>query len=308
MNHDHHGHKHQGHHHHVPTNFGRAFIIGISLNVAFVLAEVVAGFAFESVSLLADAGHNLSDVLGLLLAFAAFRVADAKPSPRFTFGFGSWTILASSINGVLLLFAVSAICWEAIGRFWSPADVHGPGIILIALIGVVVNGVTAALFFGGRAHDLNIKGAYLHMLADTLVSVGVALGGVAILLTGLNWIDPIVSLVIALVIFYSTWGLLRDSIKLLSHGVPESIDIEELSSAIEALPEIESIHDLHVWALSTTKTALTVHVVSGTDNPQAMLTMLNHLFNREFGVRHATVQIETPDQQFDCQLVSDCSG
>lgn len=308
MNHDHHGHGLHGHDHHVPTNFGRAFIIGISLNVAFVLAEVVAGFAFESVSLLADAGHNLSDVLGLLLAFAAFRIADAKPSQRFTFGFGSSTILASSINGALLLFAVVAICWEAIGRFWSPADVHGAGIIYIALIGVVVNGVTAALFFGGRAHDLNIKGAYLHMLADTLVSVGVAVGGIAILLTGLNWIDPIVSLVIAVVIFYSTWGLFRDSIRLLSHGVPESIDIEGLSSAIEALPEIESIHDLHVWALSTTRTALTVHVVSGTDDSQAMLAKLSHLFKDDYGIQHVTIQIETPDLQFDCQLVSDSSG
>lgn len=291
---------------HAPTDFGNAFKIGIVLNVAFVIIEIVCGLLFNSVSLLADAGHNLSDVFGLLVAYIGFRLATVKPSARFTYGLGSSTIFASTINGAILMMAVGGITWEAIGRFRHPAEVHGGGIIWVAAIGVVINTATAMMFFKGRAHDLNVKGAYLHMMADAVVSLGVVLAGAIILWKGWSWVDPLVSLIIAAVICYSTWDLFCDSLTLLSHGVPAGIDAHEVRSYLADLPGVDSVHDLHIWALSTTKTAMTAHLVKRTlEDSDPLLARISQEVHEKFGIDHTTVQIETSPETFVCKLVSD---
>jgi cobalt-zinc-cadmium efflux system protein len=292
---------HQHCHHHRP-DYGRAFAIGTALNIGYVLVESGFGFALGSLSLLADAGHNLSDVFGLLLAWGAYRLAKVGPSEKFTYGLGSSTILASLSNSLLLLVAVGGISWEAIRRFSQPVDVSGTTMIWVAAVGVAINTATALLFFKGHAHDLNIKGAFLHMAADAAVSLGVVVAGVAILLTRVLWIDPLVSLLIAGVILIGTWSLMRDSLRLAVHGVPNGIDVKAIHSFLAALPGIEQVHDLHVWGLSTTDIALTAHLVKPTlADDDALLASAIEQLRDEFGIEHATLQIEHNELAATCR-------
>lgn len=286
-------HDHDHHHAHGPADFGRAFAIGTALNLAFVLVEGTAGFLTDSVALLADAGHNLSDVLGLLVAWAGAELAKRPASKRFTYGLRGSSILAALTNSVLLLVAVGAIAWEAIGRFVNPPAIQGGVVMTVAAIGIVVNLSTALLFARGRKHDINIRGAYLHMAADAAVSAGVVIGGGLIVLTGSEWIDPAISLVIVAVILWSTWGLARESLTMVLQAVPEGIDADAVRSTLAALPGVARVHDLHIWPMSTTEAALTAHLVMPGGHPgDAFLIDLQHRLAHDFRIDHTTVQIE----------------
>lgn len=290
--HHHGGHDHGGHHH-APADFGRAFAIGVALNTAFVVVEAAYGFLSGSMALVADAGHNLSDVLSLLLAWAAATAARRPATERFTYGFKSSTILAALGNAGLLLVAIGAILFETIRRLADPVVVEGATMIVIAGIGIVINSATALMFMRGRHHDLNIRGAYLHMAADALVSLGVVIAGAAILLTGATWIDPLTSLVIVAVIAWGTWGLLKDSVKMSLLAVPEGIDEGEVRAYLAGLPGVEAVHDLHIWPMSTTETALTAHLVMpGGHAGDALLRQIGRDLRERFGIDHTTVQIE----------------
>ncbi len=287
-------------------NFNRVFAIGVSLNVVFVIVESAAGMWANSLALLADAGHNLSDVLGLLLAWAAHVLGSARPSQRRTYGWKSSSILAALFNAQILLIAVGAIGWEAIERFQKPAPASGSAMIVVAAIGVVINGATAWLFLGGRSNDLNIRGAYLHMAADAAVSLGVVIAGLVIRLTGSLWIDPVTSLVVAALILWSTWGLLRESLDLALHAVPRHIDLVEVKRCLERVTGVQAVHDLHVWAMSTTETALTAHLVSSPDTAMdAVLRAANEALRAAFGTLHTTLQIEAADMAEQCPQAPD---
>ncbi|QDM41544.1 cation diffusion facilitator family transporter [Altererythrobacter sp. TH136] len=296
--HDHgHGHGHG----HGPVNHGPAFAIGVTLNLAFVVVEAVYGFLAGSMALLADAGHNLSDVLSLALAWGASVLARRAPSGRYTYGFKSSTILAALANAGLLLVAIGAIAFETLNRMAAPPAVEGRTMIAVASIGILINGATALLFMRGRKHDLNIRGAFLHMTADALVSLGVVIAGAAILLTGERWIDPVTSLVIVLVIAWGTWGLLKDSVKLSLNAVPEHIDEAAVRAHLAALPGVTAVHDLHIWPMSTTEAALTAHLVIPAGHPgDAFLRDLAHDLEHEFAIGHTTVQVETDRCEDDC--------
>ena len=292
-------------HCHHSHDYGRAFAIGVTLNLIYVCAEAAFGLLVNSLSLLADAGHNLSDVFGLLLAWAAYRLAKVKPSERFTYGLGSSTILASLFNAMILLVVVGGISWEAIRRFAYPVEVEGFTTIWVASIGVVINTVTAFLFFKGHHHDLNIKGAFLHMAADAAISLGVVVAGVLILFTGSNWIDPTVSLLIAVAIFLGTWGLFRDSIRLAIHGVPAGLEVRKVEEYLQSVAGVEHVHDLHIWAISTTDTALTAHLVKPEiENEDGMIAEIIEKLRVDFGIAHATIQIERNSRDAQCQQVS----
>ncbi|APR52668.1 cation transporter [Sphingomonas koreensis] len=293
--HNHSGHSHAGHSH-APADFGRAFAIGTALNLAFVLVEGMAGIVTGSMALLADAGHNLSDVLGLLIAWGGAELAKRPASRRFTYGLSSSTILAALANAVLLLFAVGAIALEAVQRFQDPPPVAGLTVMIVAGIGILINGATAFMFMRGRAGDINIRGAYLHMVADAAVSAGVVLGGGLILLTNASWIDPAISLVIVAVILWSTWGLLRDSVTMALHAVPAGIDPEKVEDMLATLPGVTRVHDLHIWPMSTTESALTAHLLIPGGHPgDAFLDDAQHRLEHDFGIGHATLQIEVGD-------------
>jgi cobalt-zinc-cadmium efflux system protein len=294
---DHGGHGHGDHrHHHGPANHGRAFAIGIALNTGFVAVEATYGVLSGSMALVADAGHNLSDVLGLLIAWGATILAGKSPSERFTYGFKSSSILAALINGALLLIAIGAIAVEAVQRLFAPEPVNGQTVIIVAAIGIVVNTLTALLFFADRKSDLNIRGAFLHMAADALVSLGVVVAGFIILNTGLQWIDPVVSLVIVAVIAVGTWGLLRDAVKLSLLGVPPGIDMSRVAAALASQPGVSGVHDLHVWPLSTTETALTAHLLMPGGHPgDAFLMRITADMKARFGIGHSTFQVEVSD-------------
>ncbi len=284
-----------------PTTMGRAFAVGIALNAAFVIAEATAGVWINSLALVADAGHNLSDVLSLGLAWGATVLAQRHPSPRRTYGFRRTTILASLINAVLLLIAIGAIAWEAVRRFGFPSDVNGTAMSLVAAVGILVNGSTALLFASGQRNDLNVKGAFLHMAGDTAVSVGVLVSGLVIAATGLAWIDPAMSLLIAVLIAAGTWSLLRDSANLAMDAVPGEIDPGAVSQYLQTLPGVSTIHDLHIWAMSTTETALTVHLVMpGAAVDDGFLARVSDGLEQSFGIRHATVQVEHEDEISHC--------
>ena len=302
--HDHHdhGHGHGGHHHHVPASMGRAFAIGVVLNLGFVAAEVGAGLWTGSLALLADAGHNMSDVLSLLLAWGATILARRAPAGRRTYGLRKGTILASLANAVLLLVAVGAIVSEAIRRFGEPAPIDAPIVMLTAALGVLVNGATALLFMRGSQSDLNVRGAFLHMAADAGVSLTVVAGALVIALTGITWIDPALSLIIVGVIVLGTWGLLRDSVDLAMDAAPRGIDVDEVRRWLAAQPGVEDVHDLHIWAMSTTETALTAHVLrpQNTDADSFLHAACDGLSER-FRIDHATLQIET-DPARACRL------
>lgn len=288
-NHDHHDHTH------AITSLNKAFIIGISLNLAFVIAEFTAGFWYNSLGLLSDAGHNLGDVASLVLALLAFRLAKVHANPRFTYGYKKSTVLVSLLNAVILLVAVGIIIAESIGKLIHPRPVEGDAIAWVAGIGVVINAVTAWLFMKDKDKDLNVKGAYLHMAADALVSVGVVISGLVIAHTGFYILDPIIGLVIAVIIIVSTWGLLRDSIRLSLDGVPVGTDLEKIESVIRTVPGIREVHHLHVWAISTTETALTAHIRIGElDRMETIKQAVKEVLCRN-GIRHATLEFETAD-------------
>ena len=286
------------------ASFTRAFAIGVVLNLAFVLLEVVFGFFAHSLALIADAGHNMSDVFGLLLAWGAAALSRRGPTERRTYGWKSSSILAALFNGILLLVSVGAIAWEAVRRLHNPPEVAGETIVWVAAIGIVINTVTALMFFSGRKRDLNIRGAFMHMAVDAAVSLGVVLAGWAILVTGVRWIDPAVSLVIAAVIVWGTWSLLRDSINLALHGVPEGIEMAAVRAYLVSLPHVTAVHDLHVWPMSTTETALTAHLVRDVDDCDcALLDKAAKDLLVQFQIHHATLQFETIEHE--CSLASE---
>lgn len=288
-----HGHGHGHGHGHAPADFDRAFAIGVALNTAFVIVEASFGFISGSMALVADAGHNLSDVLGLLIAWGASAAARRPPSPRFTYGLKSSTILAALANAALLMIAIGAILFETTRRLFDPVEPEGWTMIWVAGVGILINTATALLFVRGRKNDLNIRGAFLHMAADALVSLGVVVAGAAILLTGAIWIDPLTSFVILAVIAWGTWGLARDSLKLGLLGVPAGIDEAAVRARLEAQPGVSEVHDLHIWPMSTTETALTVHLVMPDGHPgDDFLARVSHDLAHEHAIGHATLQIE----------------
>ena len=303
----HHGHSHEhGHDHahghghaHAPKDFGRAFLIGIVLNTGFVIIEAVYGWISGSMALIADAGHNLSDVLALLLAWGASIAARRPASERFTYGYKSSTILAALFNAGLLLVAIGAILFETLNRFAEPPAVEGETMAMVAGIGILVNAGTAALFMRGQ-HDINIRGAFLHMAADALVSVGVVAAGLTIMWTGERWIDPAVSLAIVLVIAWGTWGLLKDSVAMSMLAVPKGISESGVRAYLTGLPGVETVHDLHIWPMSTTETALTVHLVIPSGHPgDGFLRDVAHELQHHHRIGHATVQIEVSRVECD---------
>jgi len=292
--HSHAGHRHGPGHAHAPASFGRAFAIGIALNVGFVAIEATYGVLANSVALLADAGHNLSDVLGLLVAWAATVLAKRAPTSRYTYGMKGSSILAALFNGVFLLVAAGAIAWEAVQRFGQPVPVAGTTVMVVATIGIAVNGITAWLFASGAKGDINIRGAFLHMAADAAVSAGVVVAGLVILYTGWTWIDPVVSLCIVAVIVWSTWGLLKDSLVMSLAAVPPGIDPEAVRRRLLSLPGVVALHDLHIWPMSTTETALTSHLVMPGGHPgDGFLMQAASEMKDEFGIGHTTLQVET---------------
>ncbi|GAC1414757.1 MAG: cation diffusion facilitator family transporter [Burkholderiaceae bacterium] len=301
-----HGHSHGHGHSHTPKNFGIAFAVGIALNTTFVIVETVYGLLANSLALLADAGHNLSDVLGLFLAWGASVLAQRTPSVRFTYGLRSTSILAALINSVLLLTATGAIAWEAISRFGHHGNVQSMTVMIIAALGVIINTATALMFMRGGKGDLNIRGAFLHMAGDALISLGVVMAGAIIMATGWVWLDPATSLAISLLIVLGTWGLLRDSTALALQAVPQGLPAEAVRNYLEALPGVATMHDLHIWGMSTTETALTAHLVMPAGHPGDTFTCLvsDHL-QEKFGIGHATIQIETGDSTAPCRLAPD---
>ncbi|SFG18213.1 cobalt-zinc-cadmium efflux system protein [Novosphingobium sp. CF614] len=301
----HHGHPHGHHHHAPPGGTGKAFALAVTLNITFVAVEVAAGFVSGSMALLADAGHNLSDVLSLLLAWAASVLAARPPCERFTYGLKSSSILAAIANAALLLVAVGAILVETIRRVADPAPVAGATMMVVAGMGIAINALSALLFARGSKSDLNLRAAFVHLMADAAVSAGVVIAGLAILVTGRALIDPIVSLVITGVIAWSSWGLLRDSLRMGMLGVPAGIDGARVRAYLEALPGVARVHDLHIWPMSTTETALTAHLVMPGGQPgDGFLHDLAHDLDHVFRIGHPTIQIET-DADTSCALESE---
>lgn len=290
-------HEHHHHHDHTVTSLNKAFIWGIALNVGFVIVEFAVGLYYGSMGLLSDAGHNLSDVASLLLAMLAFRLAQAKATPKYTYGYKKSTVLISLLNSVILLIAVGVIVAESIGRMMHPEPVVGGAIAWTAGVGVVINGFTAWLFMKDKDRDLNVKGAYLHMAADALVSVGVLVSGLVISWTGWTIVDPIVGLVVAGVIVASVWSLTRDSLRLSLDGVPGGIDVAEIEQAMTAVPGVRAVHHIHVWAISTTENALTAHVVlDSLSRMEELKHILKELLEHE-GIPHATLEFESAAEQ-----------
>jgi cobalt-zinc-cadmium efflux system protein len=309
MTHDHtghdHAHGHRGHEHghsHAPTDFGMAFAVATLLNFALVAAQVIYGLSANSIALLADAGHNFGDALGLLLAWGAHVMARWTPTERYTYGFRSASILSALINAAMLLVATGAIAWEAIRRLPDPGEVAGVTVMAVAGIGIVVNALSAWLLMAGSKGDLNVRGAFLHLAADAGVSVGVVIAGAAILFLGWTWIDPVMSLIVSAVIVWGTWGLMRESFQLSMDAVPSGIEPSEVRAYLEQLPGVASIHDLHIWAMSTTENALTCHLVMPAGHPgNDFITAACRELASRFAIRHPTFQIELGDGA-DCPL------
>src|SRR5215475_12906905 len=289
-----------------PTDFGRAFAVASALNIALVVAQVVFGVLANSVALIADAGHNLGDVLGLLLAWGAHGMARWQPTQRYTYGFRSASILAALFNGIVLLVATGAIAWEALRRLAGTGEVAGVTVMIVAAIGIVVNGVSAWLLMAGRRGDLNVRGAFLHLLGDAAISFGVVVAGAAIYITRWNWLDPLASLVISGLIVWGTWGLLRESIMMSLAAVPQGIDRSIVEDYLRGLPGVTEVHDLHIWAMSTTETAMTAHLVRpGTGLDDRLLHDIAHELDRRFRISHATLQVEAGDGEHACRLAPD---
>jgi cobalt-zinc-cadmium efflux system protein len=290
------GHSHHCHDHghaHAPADYGRAFAIGIALNLGFVAVETVFGFIANSMSLLADAGHNLSDVLGLVVAWAGAVMARRAASPRFTYGLKKAPILAALANSLFLLIAVGAIGAEAVRRLFHPSPTEGGTVIAVAAAGIVVNGLTAWLFARGREHDINIRSAYMHMAADAAVSAAVVFAGAVILWTGQQWVDPVMSLAVSIVILWGSIGLLKESVWMSLAGVPIGIDVDQVEAELAQLDGVETVHDLHVWPLSTTETALTAHLVAPhVASTDELLQTARSMLHERFRIEHCTLQIE----------------
>lgn len=292
-----------GHHHTHPSDHGRAFLLAIVLNTVFVAIEFVFSFIANSTALMADAGHNLSDVLGLVLAWGAAILAKKAPSGRFTYGLRSTSILAAVANATFLLVACGAIAWEAVQRFSQTPAVAGLTVTIVAGVGIVINGLSAWLFVKGSKGDLNIRGAYLHMAADAAVLLGVVVAGLTIMATGWFWLDPVISLAIIAVVVYGTWGLLRESMELALNAVPSNIDIDQIDAYLRSQPGVTDIHDLHVWGMSTTESALTVHLVFPDGYPgDAYLDEVAHTLSARFNIHHSTLQTEQGTTSHACGL------
>jgi len=305
--HDHSDHSHgDGHHHHgVPKDYGSAFLIAIALNTVFVIIEFAYGFVANSTALMADAGHNLSDVLGLLLSLGAAILSRKVPSGRFTYGLRSTSILAALANAMFLMVACGIIAWEAVHRFSQAQEVAGLTVTLIASVGIVINGISAWLFVQGSKGDLNIRGAYLHMLGDAAISLGVALAGVVMMFSGWYWLDPIVSLLIVSVIVISTWGLLRESMQLVLSAIPENIDATAVEAYLRQCRGVTDIHDLHIWGMSTTESALTVHLVIPEGYPgDIFMDEVMNTLKEKFSIHHSTLQVEQGTTDHSCALQS----
>ncbi len=307
-NHDHahdhdHGHGHGHHHHAAPGDNMRAFAIAVALNALFVVVEFAYGFVANSTALMADAGHNLSDVLGLLMAWGAALLAKSKPDERYTYGLRSSSILAALANALLLLVACGAIGWEAVLRFTSPPPVAGLTVSIVAAIGVLVNGFSALLFMAGRKDDLNVRGAYLHMAADAAISLGVVVSGLIIMWTGWAWLDSAVSLVIVVLIVAGTWSLLRESAQLMLAAVPPHIDAAKVRTFLMQRPGVKEVHDLHIWAMSTTEAALTAHIVMPEGYPgDAAIDAIVEQLRHDFKIHHCTLQVEEGTTDHGCVL------
>ena len=294
--HDHHGHDHHGHHHHhshAIEKLSTIYIVAVALNLAFVIVEAVVGVVGNSIGLVSDAGHNLSDVFSLLLAMIALKLASSAATKRFTYGYRKASVLISLLNAIILLVAVGAIIVESVRKFMHPADVNGTLIIWTAAIGIVINGLTAWVLSRQQQHDINTRGAFLHMLADTLVSIGVVISGVVINLTGWTLIDPLIGMVIAVVILFSTWSLLAESLRMSTDAVPEGFDVEEVKQKIEGQEGVLNVHHVHIWPISTTETALTCHVViPSSDRLEEVTDRVKHLLD-SLGIHHSTLEMET---------------
>jgi cobalt-zinc-cadmium efflux system protein len=291
MSHSHH-HKNHHHHHHQQDSVNRAFLIGIALNIVFVIIESGFGLWVGSLSLLTDAGHNLGDVAGLVLVVLAIRLSKKKPNEKYTYGYGKTTILVALANAVTLLIAVGAIGWEAIGRLEHPQPVEGQTIAWVAFAGIIINGATALLFMKNQSKDLNTKGAFLHMAADALVSLGVLVSGIVIFYTQWFWLDAIISIIIMIVIVASSWSLLKDSLRLTLDGVPTDINLEGIRNYLLGIKGVIGLHDLHIWAMSTNATALTVHLVMPEEMETSQLTTINNHLHNNFNIDHTTIQVE----------------
>jgi cobalt-zinc-cadmium efflux system protein len=290
---------------HQPEHYGNLFIIGITLNIGYVAIEAFYGWHIQSLALLADAGHNLGDVAGLVLAWLSMLAARLNANDRHTYGWKKGTIIASFLNASLLLIAMGALAWEAIGRFDQITVTEGSTIMWVAGVGVVINGVTAWLFFSGSQTDLNIRGAFLHMAADALVSLGVVISGALYLQWQWNWLDPMVSLIIVVVVVISTWSLFYKSLHLLFDGVPDNIDATAVKQLLGDIPNVISVHDLHIWAMSTTQNALSVHVViaDGELDRDHLLEQISKQLHQQENLNHITVQVESEDAAENCLLM-----
>lgn len=300
------GHHHDHGHHHAPASYGKAFAIGAALNIGFVVVEWVAGAMANSLALMADALHNLGDVMALLLAWLAAGLMRRPPSERYTYGLRGTTILAALLNGGALLVVTGGLGWEALRRLPDPAPVAGGTVIAVALAGVLVNGFTAWLFMQGGKKDLNLRGVYLHMAADAAVSLAVALAGVGVLFTGWAWLDPALTLAVSAVILWSSWAMLRQSLGLALQAVPAGIEPAQVRELLAALPGVAEVHDLHIWAMSTSETALTAHLVMPGGHPgDAFLFQAGQRLQERFGIQHATLQIEVASTGAACALAPD---
>jgi cobalt-zinc-cadmium efflux system protein len=280
------------HSHNHNTNLGKAFKIGIAINIIFVFAEALAGFYSNSMALVADAGHNLSDVLALVFSWIAVIISQRQPTLKFTYGFRRSTILVALLNTIMLLIAVSFIIYETVTRLREPLDIKAGSVMIVASIGIVINGFTAWLFIKGKKNDLNIRSAFVHFVADTLVSVGVVVAGVIMAVTGIQWIDSVVSFVIIVVILYGSYNLLIDSVNLALDAVPENIKIEHVHDYLAGLPEVTGVHDLHIWSLGTTDAALTVHLTTSVQTTLNFITSIQHHLHEQFEIEHSTIQVE----------------
>ncbi|MCB0721586.1 MAG: cation transporter [Ignavibacteriae bacterium] len=293
-------HTHSHNHSSGGIKYGKAFAIGIALNLIFIVVEVIYGLAANSSALLADAGHNASDVLSLFFAWGAAWIALKKPSGKYTYGLRRITILVSLLNAVLLLIAVALILVEAIEKIQNPSEIAGGTVMIVAGVGVIINGITAMMFMKGQKEDLNIKGAFLHMAADAGVSLGVVIAGLLIMLFNILWIDPMMSFVIVAVILYSTWGLLVDSLNLALDAVPKDIDVQKVRSYLDSVKGVEDVHDLHIWAMSTTQIALTAHLVVPEGYSDNFIVDIREELEKKFGIIHTTLQVEKSGANCDC--------
>jgi cobalt-zinc-cadmium efflux system protein len=293
-------------HQHTVTSYGHVFAIGVTLNMLIVIAEWTFGIYANSLSLVADAAHNLGDVLGLVLAWGAMRLAQGIPTPQFTYGLRSSTVLASLTNAITLLLVTGALGWEGVQRLTQPEIINEPVVIMVAVAGMLVNGFTAWLFVAGSKSDLNMRGAYLHLAADASISASVAIGGTLIMFTGWAWVDPLLTLVVAIAIIASTWKLLKQSLYLALQAVPDNIDSAAVKNYLNNLDGVTQVHDLHIWAVSTSENALTAHLIRPCGHPgDVVLQQVAHTLSKQFGIHHTTLQIELSDANIACEQAPD---